>query len=323
VNTTSDHRVAVIGRGVIGLTSAYRLLEQGFAVDIYSRDDLALSASMAAGAYWWPHKAYPQEQVSKWARKGFLALKEEARDPKSGVKLHQHYRYCIVPDECSYCLELIDDWELLSLEKFGSRYESACRAEVPFIDVPYYMPYLAQKVEKAGAHFISKEIGRVDDLLDNYTLIVNCSGLGAAKLVEDLSVKPIRGQIIAVEKPPGLERSIRVVRKGELFTLILPRRDDCLLGGTVEAGNASLEPDRDITRQILDYCCEILPELRQSKILKERVGLRPGRSSIRLELQSFGTNKAVIHNYGHGGSGYTVAWGCADEVSGLAAKFLA
>jgi D-amino-acid oxidase len=43
------------------------------------------------------------------------------------------------------------------------------------------------------------------------------------------------------------------------------------------------------------------------------VGLRPGRTAVRLERMG-----NIIHNYGHGGGGYTVAWGCASEVGRLA-----
>ena len=38
-------------------------------------------------------------------------------------------------------------------------------------------------------------------------------------------------------------------------------------------------------------------------------GLRPFRQQVRLEKEG-----NIIHNYGHGGSGYTLSFGCADEV---------
>lgn len=43
-------------------------------------------------------------------------------------------------------------------------------------------------------------------------------------------------------------------------------------------------------------------------------GLRPWRAkSYRLEPENVG-NKFVVHNYGHGGAGITMSWGCAHEV---------
>ena len=50
-------------------------------------------------------------------------------------------------------------------------------------------------------------------------------------------------------------------------------------------------------------------------VLRERVGLRPFRKSgVRLEKEKLGDGRTVIHNYGHGGSGFTLSWGCAEEV---------
>jgi D-amino-acid oxidase len=47
------------------------------------------------------------------------------------------------------------------------------------------------------------------------------------------------------------------------------------------------------------------------------VGLRPGRAEVRLEKELI-SGKVIIHNYGHGGSGVTLSWGCAEEVVELA-----
>jgi D-amino-acid oxidase len=50
-------------------------------------------------------------------------------------------------------------------------------------------------------------------------------------------------------------------------------------------------------------------------VLAERVGLRPFRKSgVRLERDQLRDGRAVIHNYGHGGGGFTLSWGCAREV---------
>ena len=56
------------------------------------------------------------------------------------------------------------------------------------------------------------------------------------------------------------------------------------------------------------------------QVLEDWVGLRPGRTSLRLEREDMqlgeagGHETVVVHNYGHGGSGLTLAWGCAGDV---------
>ncbi|MGV3600976.1 MAG: FAD-dependent oxidoreductase [Dyadobacter fermentans] len=54
-----------------------------------------------------------------------------------------------------------------------------------------------------------------------------------------------------------------------------------------------------------------IPKLRLSmdRIVKETVGLRPFRASgPRLDVEQLG-NKTIVHNYGHGGSGWSLSWG--------------
>lgn len=54
------------------------------------------------------------------------------------------------------------------------------------------------------------------------------------------------------------------------------------------------------------------------EVMKITVCLRPFRpSGPRLEAERFG-EKTVIHNYGHGGAGWSLGWGCAAEAAALA-----
>ncbi|HIN08299.1 MAG TPA: FAD-binding oxidoreductase, partial [Candidatus Poseidoniales archaeon] len=62
-------------------------------------------------------------------------------------------------------------------------------------------------------------------------------------------------------------------------------------------------------------CTAMWPGLDTSRITGVAVGLRPARSAVRLELES--GERPLIHNYGHGGGGVTLSWGCADEVVAL------
>jgi D-amino-acid oxidase len=60
----------------------------------------------------------------------------------------------------------------------------------------------------------------------------------------------------------------------------------------------------------------LVPALADAKVRAHKVGLRPVRPTVRLEAAR-GTGQTVVHCYGHGGSGVTLSWGCADEVLGL------
>ena len=63
----------------------------------------------------------------------------------------------------------------------------------------------------------------------------------------------------------------------------------------------------------MSKCQSLWPELDRSKVVGVSVGLRPSRKEVRLEVENI-TGRKVVHNYGHGGAGVTLSWGCADEV---------
>lgn len=99
---------------------------------------------------------------------------------------------------------------------------------------------------------------------------------------------------------------------------ILPNLSCVILGGTKETGSFDVTPDDAVTQRIIDGCAQLVPSLKQAPIIRVQAGLRPGRSSIRLEVDP--KDSAIVHNYGHGGSGVTLAWGSALKVAQLLQK---
>ena len=61
----------------------------------------------------------------------------------------------------------------------------------------------------------------------------------------------------------------------------------------------------------------VLSAVHHAEVVAHRVGLRPARPSVRLEAEG-----RVVHNYGHGGAGVTLSWGCAEEVRDLVASLV-
>lgn len=315
-----ERKVAVVGSGVIGLTSALRLLQAGYQVDIYSRDGSASTASAAAGAYWWPHKTYPPERVAAWSKATHAYYQSLRGDPHAGIAFETHYRFCKDPDECAYVLDLLDEVEVIDGKAFGVDCHEAYKVVVPVIQVPTYLPFLRAQVEAAGAVFYERDLASLDELDHRYRAIVNCSGLGARELVADDSVYPIRGQVVLVASEGLSQDSYRIYTSDGPLTLVLPRGKDCVLGGTGQENDWDLSPREADTQAILDRCAQLVPAVSEARVEDISVGLRPGRPEIRLELESKESMPPIIHNYGHGGGGYTVAWGCAEEVFQLVAQ---
>jgi D-amino-acid oxidase len=66
--------------------------------------------------------------------------------------------------------------------------------------------------------------------------------------------------------------------------------------------------------------CSRVLEINKPDMLGERVGLRPfRRSGVRVERARLRDGRLLIHDYGHGGSGFTISWGCAEAVAAIAA----
>jgi len=108
-----------------------------------------------------------------------------------------------------------------------------------------------------------------------------------------------------------------IVCDDEPLMYAIPRTNDCVFGGTNELSD-NLAADPATTSRIVAECSRVL-KIDKPSILAERVGLRPFRKSgVRLERDQLRDGRTVIHNYGHGGAGFTLSWGCAREVLDLA-----
>jgi D-amino-acid oxidase len=206
----------------------------------------------------------------------------------------------------------------------------------PLIDTDRYLAWLSGEVQRLGVETVRETIvgslhSQQQSLKARFCAdyIVNCSGLGARDL-GDPTVYPLRGALIRIHNHRRLTRPITkaycVAHDDSLpsqnMIYIIPRGGKfALLGGLAEPhewddriGLDNYEP----IRQIFERCVRFLPWLKEAEIDRDcpvKVGLRPMRAdNIRLELES-GTS--IIHNYGHGGSGVTFSWGCAEEVAAL------
>jgi D-amino-acid oxidase len=310
--------VAIIGAGVSGLTCGIVFAERGFRTTIFAKQIGQQTTSGAAAALWFPYHVEPAERVIPLALRTFDLLAGLARVPEAGllmVELRQYSRTgeIQIPDwAISLGAAVIPSEVEGSLELF----QSGFTLTVPLMDTTIYLDYLAARLLKAGGkinanvHF--KKLEEVDSKFD---LVVNCAGIGACKLVQDLDLEPHRGQVAIVPKINGL--SCAIVCDDEPLMYAIPRTNDCVFGGTNELSD-NLAADPATTRKIVAECSRVL-NIDKPPVLAERVGLRPfRRSGVRLERDQLRDGRTVIHNYGHGGAGFTLSWGCAREVLQLA-----
>lgn len=95
-------------------------------------------------------------------------------------------------------------------------------------------------------------------------------------------------------------------------TYIIPGFNSVTLGGCRQYDSYNLDINKYDTLSIKERCQSLLPSLKTSDIIEERVGLRPHRDPVRIEKEIItinGRRLKIVHNYGHGGYGVTTAPG--------------
>ena len=127
-------------------------------------------------------------------------------------------------------------------------------------------------------------------------------------------IEPHRGQVAIVSR---LQLPYAIVCDDPPLMYVIPRANDCVFGGTNEITD-DCAPDAAATARIVAECSSVL-NIDAPPVIAERVGLRPfRRGGVCLRGERLRDGRPVIHNYGHGGAGFTLSWGCARRVADLA-----
>ncbi|MDX2006634.1 MAG: FAD-dependent oxidoreductase [Meiothermus sp.] len=304
--------VAVLGAGVVGLSSAITLARAGYRVEVLSRETSPHTTSDRAAAWFAPLSALGSPRWKPVVLDSLEQIQRLSQDPRYGVRALPVYELGPHPLTPPAMPELrgVRDLE----DAFPAPWNHGFAFDSFQMDVPTYMARLTEEAKRLGIEFRASVVSNFDEFQGSHRVIVNCTGLGARGL-GDPAVYPIRGQVVRVSRPEGFPDAV-VSGEGEEVTYVVPRLNDIILGGTYHHHAEGLEPDPSIAEAILERCLRLRPELAESRVLEHRVGLRPGRSEPRLELEPQG-RLHIIHNYGHGSTGHTLAWGCARRVLAL------
>ena len=331
-----DRNVAIIGAGVSGLTCGVMLAEHGYRTAIFAKDVGQQTTSSVAAAVWFPYHVEPAKRVIPLALQTYQVLLALARSPETGISVIESQQFLRTGE-----IE-IPDWAIplgaslipSGVENGAARGAATCtgreRAKsldlfksgfslrTPLTDTTIYLDYLAGRFRKAGGEIHANvRFEKLEDIDRKFDLVINCAGIGARELLQDLDLEPHRGQVAIVPKIEGL--SVAIVCDDEPLMYAIPRTNDCVFGGTNELSD-NLAADPATTSRMVTDCSRVL-NIDKPRVLAERVGLRPFRKSgVRLERGKLRDGRTVIHNYGHGGAGFTLSWGCAREVLDLAAS---
>lgn len=242
----------------------------------------------------------------------------------------------------------------------GAKHLWGWKFDTYFADMPKYLSFLCSLFIARGGTLKIQKIGT--DLLEHAAgrLFVNCLGVGAIAFTGDSApVKILRGKQLLVANAPRLlgKRGLPVAYNYTPTVEIFPRGDGnpeylhffsrldgWLLGQTREPGMLDQNGEwKGITSPVSteDFGGVAIPtpmiELNRALLstwlnaefanqnLVAREGYRyyrdPLDTGVRLESE-IKDNAVIVHNYGHGGSGITMSWGCALETARIVSQHL-
>ncbi|MDK2594247.1 FAD-dependent oxidoreductase [Pseudoalteromonas obscura] len=265
--------IAVLGSGVMGITTALLLAQEGFSVTIYAEDFPPHTTSDIAAAVWLPSSYFDREIVSDKflaqdthiIRGAFSRFLTYVNRPKYGVYWHNYH--LLLPEVRHFKRPLPGGNDLYpelaaSTEDnlFGYPFQSYMKALL--IDPMLYLPALLQDALLAGAQLKQTTFNNRDEVLAlKEKVIVNCTGLGASKLFDDTSMYPIQGQMTHLLPQPEINYSY-VVPTSEGYLYMFPRKGAIVLGGTAVKHAYGTTPDEQLTKDLVAGHANLASKLR-------------------------------------------------------------
>ena len=265
-------RIAVLGSGAVGLATARLLLERGAAVTLYTAALPPETTSNLAGAQWLPFSVCDRSALVGAFREQFLAAArfsyrrfQSLVGPFWGVRWMTNYLCEDLPLHENGLLgrdgplrAFLPDFADLDADAHGFPRKFVRRFATMMIEPATYLPALLTDVRLAGGAVVVRRFetpGEVAALPE--PIVVNCTGLGSGSLFGDDELVPVKGQLTVLLPQPEVDYAVLA---GELY--MFARSDGILLGGTHERGVATLEPNLEAKRRILDGHARFFAALR-------------------------------------------------------------
>ena len=313
------NKIAIIGAGISGMSAAFLLMQKNHRITIYAKAFSPNITSDRAAAFWFPYHVRNDRRGIGWCQTSYDYYKNLAGQKQTGISMQQLIKVLRkgIEEEEPVWIDFmpVDSYRIMHSNELPSNIAKGYEVQVPLIETQIFLPYLQLRLQENGVQFIKKEIKHFNELTSDYDIVINCSALGSAKLCNDESVIPVKGQVGLLAP----KKDLPIYLDNEKLLYIVPRKDAIIIGGTYEEGVETEATDPSVIERILNNAYEIFPELKHQRVIGSWAGLRPYRPEVRVEHEE-GTN--IIHNYGHGGSGFTLSFGCAEEVAGIVDKLL-
>jgi D-amino-acid oxidase len=264
----------------------------------------------------------PDNKINEWSKSAhdfFHELWVEGKAEEAGISMIPAYRLTSDPKgqpdpswkDVVFGFSNLTQPEIKKLSDEHLRNYTAGNHFITFCCEPKkFLPYLERRFLASGGKLEKRKVSNLDEF-NNVDLIVNCTGFGSKEILKDSKLQAIRGQVARVRAPFLYEVMMQEDDDGNY---VIPNTNEVILGGTHQVDDFNLNVSATDSEFIFNGCRKVFPGLSSVEVISEQVGLRPGRTEVRLEIERRSQKPTVVHCYGHGGCGVTLCWGCADEV---------
>ncbi|MEZ5558050.1 MAG: FAD-dependent oxidoreductase [Pseudomonadales bacterium] len=252
---------AVVGSGIMGLTTARLLQDAGWQVTIYSRDPLRHSTSNVGGGQWAPTSVFEEGVASAEFEAQFKAAARIAHHAYQnlagagyGIRFIENYYLGHQPMERSYYLrelpELFTSVADLEPHQHPFPVPYVRRTVTMLIEPATFLRRVRSDFLLAGGRFVARNFGSLSALLSvPEPVIFNCTGLGAKALFDDAELTPAKGQLVFIPPDPAVD--FLTVGGGSGVTYMFPRSGEILLGGSFQKDDWTRHPEPEVTERIL------------------------------------------------------------------------
>jgi D-amino-acid oxidase len=266
----TERRAAVIGCGVVGLTSARQLQRRGFEVTIYAMAVPPNTTSNMSLAGFTPTSGLVERRTPEWdaqfrraAEIAYTQLQLLAR-PEYGISWIYSYSPSFnetsnAPQGANPLLPPQLRTGQVALQPgehpFPTKY--ATERVTMRIEPSIYLDALVRDFLLWGGHIKIRKFDTPRDMMTlEEPIIVNCTGLGSQAIFADQDLVPLKGQLTHFVPQPEINYQTiggtRPEGPNEFGIHMMPRHDGIALGGTSERGVWSLEPNEEARKRIVD-----------------------------------------------------------------------
>lgn len=312
-------KILIIGSGVAGLTTAKHLLDNGHQVTIWSKespDDNPVTSDNAY-ALWVPYKDDTDPRIEGWTDYSLQVYQDLAQLAGSGVILRDNFNLQTKVHEPWYAGKY-PFFRHAGEDEISSQYADAWVLEkAPIIDPQQYLLWLKVNLAIQGANFVKKTVESLDDIPAEFDAVINCTGGGARELVGDTEITPLYLQVIKVAAN-GFDKVVVDDVGPNAMVCIVPHEDYIKVGAVITEGSEKPFVNDLDTVDILARASKVHPDFKVDgmDVLDVVAASRPSRPRPRVEKTTLADGRCLVHNYGHGSTGYITAHGVAAEICG-------